>query len=386
MTKEKSDYSPASARSRRNFLIFFLFLLLALGAWGAWWFFVGSRRISSNDAYVTGNLIPVQAQTAGTIRRVFADNTEYVHAGQILATVQGDRSTLALHRAEAVLGRTVRALRQEFSGVRKSQQILQAEEAQLAKLQGDLARYQMARQGDAVSSIQISNTEADIRAAEAQIGATRAQLAAATALVGGTTLQNNPKVRAAVVALEQAYVAWARRDFRAPVSGYVAQRAAYPAMMIHPGERLFTIVPLQDLWVVANIKETDMAHLHPGQAVRLTSYYYGSRVVFHGVVQGLLPGAGSAFAILPPENATGNYIHIVERVPVRISLSARELARRPLRPGLSMQVYIDTAKQHSRSVLQPLTQTPLEGYQTNLYNGELAKAKALAAQIIAQNS
>lgn len=385
MTEENQNYSPAAARRKRNFLIFFLVLLLVAGLWGLWWLLIGSRRISSNDAYVQGNIIPVQAQTAGTIRQVLAENTEYVHAGQLLATVQGDRSYLALRQAEATLGKTVRRLRQSFSEVDKVQQTLQAQGAQLQKLQGDLARYQKAAKGDAVASIQISNTQADIRALQAQMGATKAQLAAAAAVVGGTTLQSNPKVQAAVAHLEQAYIAWARRNLRAPVSGFVAQRAAYPGLMVHSGECLFTVVPLNQLWVVANIKETEMARVRPGQPVRLTSYYYGSGVVYHGVVQGLLPGAGSAFAILPPENATGNYIHIVERVPIRIALPVKELAEHPLRPGLSMLVQIDIAR-HGKGVLQPVTQTPIQGYQTMLYGREMSEAQTLASKIIAQNA
>ncbi|UTV81099.1 efflux RND transporter periplasmic adaptor subunit [Acidithiobacillus sp. YTS05] len=200
-------------------------------------------------------------------------------------------------------------------------------------------------------------------------------------------MQNNPQVRAVVAELERRYIDWARRDLRAPISGFVAQRSAYPGLMIHPGERLFTIVPLDDLWVVANVKETEMDQLRPGQPVRLESYYYGDRVIFHGTVQGLLPGAGSAFAVLPPENATGNYIHIVERVPIRISLRPAELRRHPLRPGLSMiaRIAIDDNKE-AKTVLQPITTTPNRGYHTKIYTGELLQAQQLAQKIIAKNS
>lgn len=375
-----------TATKRRNLLIFTLFLLLLGGVWLLWWIFVGSQRISTNDAYVVGNITPVQAQTTGTIRRVFVQNTERVRAGTVLAAVQGDRARLALQASEAALGRTVRELRREFAAVQEEQQTLAAQRANLQKLLGDLARYRQAEASGAVASIQINNTEQDIGALRAKMGATRAKLQAAQALVGGTTLQNNPQVLAAVAELERRYVDWRRHDIRAPISGFVAQRSAYPGLMIHRGERLFSIVPLDNLWVVANVKETEMARLRPGQTVRLHSYYYGDGVSFHGVVEGLLPGAGSAFATLPPENATGNYIHIVERVPVRISLSTKELEKHPLRPGLSMVADIEIHEPSKHTVLQALTKTPEQGYSTNIYAKELRQGLSLAKRIITRNS
>ncbi|MGK9450858.1 efflux RND transporter periplasmic adaptor subunit [Igneacidithiobacillus siniensis] len=387
MTEVPEDLSQTPIRSRRNYLVFGLILALLLMGWAAWWVLVGSQRIATNDAYVEGNVTPVQAQSAGTIRRVYVENTEYVRAGTILASLQGDRSLLALQASEAALGRTVRQLRQEFAAVQETQAKLRAQQAQLTKLRDDLQRYRGAQASGAVATIQIANTVQDVNALQAEIAATAAKLQAAQALVGGTTLQNNPQVRAVVAELERRYIDWARRDLRAPISGFVAQRSAYPGLMIHPGERLFTIVPLDDLWVVANVKETEMDQLRPGQPVRLESYYYGDRVIFHGTVQGLLPGAGSAFAVLPPENATGNYIHIVERVPIRISLRPAELRRHPLRPGLSMiaRIAIDDNKE-AKTVLQPITTTPNRGYHTKIYTGELLQAQQLAQKIIAKNS
>ncbi|MCE5360293.1 efflux RND transporter periplasmic adaptor subunit [Candidatus Igneacidithiobacillus taiwanensis] len=387
MTEVPVETLQASNRSRRKYLLVGLVLALLLMGWAVWWVLIGSQRICTNDAYVEGNITPVQAQSAGTIRHVYVESTEYVRAGTILASLQGDRSLLALRASEAALGRTVRQLRREFAAVHEIQGKLRAQQAQLGKLRDDLQRYRGAAGSGAVAAIQIANTGQDMAALQAEMAATQAKLQAAQALVGGTTLQNNPQVRAAVAELERRYIDWARRDLRAPVSGFVAQRSAYPGLMVHPGERLFTIVPLDDLWVVANVKETEMAQLRPGQPVRLESYYYGSRVLYHGVVQGLVPGAGSAFAVLPPENATGNYIHIVERVPIRIALLPAELRRHPLRPGLSMiaQIAIHDAK-GAKTVLQPITQTPTRGYRTQIYAGELAQARHLARAIIAKNA
>jgi len=386
MTEVSEETFPSSDPSRRKYLLMGLVLVLLLMGWAAWWVLIGSQRIRTNDAYVEGNITPVQAQTAGTIRRVYVENTEYVRAGTILASLQGDRSLLALQASEAALGRTVRELRQEFAAVRETQGKLDSRRAQLAKLRDDLQRYRGAEGSGAVATIQIANTEQDMVALQAEMAATQAKLQAAQALVGGTTLQNNPQVRAAVAELERRYIDWARRDLRAPVSGFVAQRSAYPGLMVHSGERLFTIVPLDSLWVVANVKETEMAQLRPGQPVRLESYYYGNRVIYHGTVQGLGPGAGSAFAILPPENATGNYIHIVERVPIRIALLPSELQRHPLRPGLSMIAHIDIHQKGPKNVLEPITTTPTRRYESHIYAGELEQARRIAQGIIVRNT
>ncbi|MHB1804901.1 MAG: efflux RND transporter periplasmic adaptor subunit, partial [Acidithiobacillus ferrooxidans] len=220
----------------------------------------------------------------------------------------------------------------------------------------------------------------------AQVAAAQAALKGTQAIIAGTSLQTNPLVRQAAAQFEQADIQWQRRVVRAPVSGYVAERTVYPGLMVHPDQRLFSVVPLNDLWVVANVKETAMRHVHPGQSVHLTSDYYGGDVRYHGEVLGLLPGAGSAFGILPPENATGNYIHIVERVPVRIALSAAELAQYPLRPGLSMVAGIHWTRSQKHSVLKPLTTTPVRGYQTAIYNRELRHARQRAAAVIRDNA
>ena len=385
MASNDSANNPLQ-RSRRNLGILVLVLLLLGGLWLLWWVLVGSQRIESNDAYVTGNIAPVPAQVDGTVRRVFVQNTQYVHAGELLAALQGDRSTLAMQAKAAALGWTVRQLRQEFAQVPVVQHRIQAQQATLHKLQDNLQRYLQAQASGSVAAIQISDTQQDILSVKARIATLQARLRAARALVAKTELANNPQVQAAATAFELSYVQWLRRDIRAPISGYIAQRAVQAGQMVQGGERLFSIVPLQPLWVVANIKETEMAQVRPGDPVTLHSYYYGGSVRYHGRVEGLLPGAGSAFSILPPENATGNYIHIVERVPVRISLPAKELERHPLRPGLSMVVQIQIHGHSGRSVLQPLTRTSAKGYETTLYQQELQQARQAAQRIIVQNA
>ena len=376
---------PIPERRIRHVMIISVLLLIMVLAVAAWWFFHERFYVSTNDAYVTGNIIPVEDQTPGTLNKVLVDNTQFVHAGQIMATMQADQSHLQLMQAEAHLGLEVRYVRKAFATVIQLQQLVASKKATLEKLKGDLARFRASLPSGATSAIRVQDTQKEIQALRAQMLAERAALEGAEAVVTGTTVRSNPLVRQAAAQVARADIQWQRRIIRAPVSGFVAERASYPGIRIHIGQRLFSIVPLDYLWVVANVKETDMHHIRPGQSVELTSYYYGHAVRYRGTVEGLLPGAGSAFSILPPENATGNYIHIVERVPVRIDLSRKDLRAHPLRPGLSMIANIHLSSQR-HSVLQTLTSTPIKGYQTTIYGGELAHARNLVLDIIRRNS
>ncbi len=388
-----STIQPSSApgnslqeKRRRRLLIGVAVILVVAAVIGTlWWLLRGQYWIETNDAYVTGNITPVDSLSAGTIKQVLAENTEFVHAGQVLAILQGTHSQLAMEQAGAHLAATVRQVRQDFARVQTLQQSVQAKMAELQKLKMDLSRYQQSLPSGAVSRIRIENTQNEMTSAAAQVAEAQAMLRGAQAIVAGTTVYNNPLVQQAAAAFEKTDINWQRRLIRAPISGYVAQRSAYPGLKVHNGQPLFSVVPLNDLWVVANIKETAMRHIHPGQAVQLSSYYYGHQVHYHGTVLGLLPGAGSAFSILPPENATGNYIHIVERVPVRIAIPAQELAEHPLRPGLSMIAAVHWKPGHQHSVLQALTVTPKQGYETSIYRTELQHARQRAEAIICQN-
>lgn len=326
-------------------------------------------------------LEPVEAQTAGTAVQVLVRRTERVYAGQVLGRLQGDRAHLAVRAAAADLDRTVREVRARFAKVSALEGQIAAQVSARNEQRQNLRRYQESLRSGAVSLIRVEDTKARIRTLDAGIRATRARLRGAQALVRSTTVITNPLVRAAIARLEVADLAWQRRIIRAPVTGFVAARSLYPGSQVHVGERLFTIVPLTDLWVVANIKETRMARVRPGQPVHLISDYYGGRVRYRGVVLGLLPGAGSAFSILPPDNATGNYIHIVERVPVRIGLMRAPLRAYPLRPGLSMAVDINV-RRVSGSLWVPLTKTPRADDGTAIYARQLRRARRLVTQVL----
>ncbi len=376
----------ARAPGRRGTRARWAMALIGLAVVGLflYWALYARFYAGTDDAYVTGELVPVEAQVTGTAAEIFVRRTQFVRKGERLAVLQADRSRLALDRARAALGREARHVRALFARARALRWHLRALRWDRARLARDLARYRQSVGEGAVSVMRVEDTQLRLRALDAEIGETRAQREGARALVRATTVAGNPLVRAAVARLEAADLAWQRRVIRAPVSGFIGQRAVYPGTQIHGGQRLFTIVPLNNLWVVANIKETQMRDVRPGDRVRLTSAYYGSDVVYHGVVLGLAPGAGSAFSILPPDNATGNYIHIVERVPVRIGLKSAQLAAHPLRPGLSMTVRV-RVRRRGRSSLMPLTTRAGRHGRTRIYRRELRRARVLASRILARS-
>ncbi|MCF7966332.1 MAG: HlyD family efflux transporter periplasmic adaptor subunit [Methylobacter tundripaludum] len=370
-------------RSYRLLLVTAIALLTGLIYLLYWWNF-SSRFVLTNDAYITGNLAPLKAQTSGTVVDVRVDNTQHVQQGDVLVRLDGLQAKVALERAEANLADSVRQIETAFSQADMLRQKLASKEAILNRSLKDLARYRSVAGDGAVSAQQIEDSEFQVRELEADVRQIRAELGGAEALIQNTSPADNPKVLQAVAALKQAYLDNARQQIVAPVSGFVAKRTIQPGEQVRPETPLLAIVPLDYLWVEANFLENELADVQPGQPVEITVDLYGSGMVYHGEVQGLGAGTGSVFGLLPPDNATGNYIHIVERVPVRIGLSAEELKANPLRPGLSAVVRIDTSHP-GRSVLEPLTTTPATAYKTEVYDHQLDGVEVLIQKIIDGN-
>jgi membrane fusion protein (multidrug efflux system) len=349
-----------------------------------YWHFHTRHFVVTNDAYVTGNLASLKAQTSGTIVDVRIDNTQYVHEGDVLMRLDGLDAQVALERARANLAESVRQVEILFSKAEALRQRLAEKEAVLNRNRRDLARYRSVAEDGAVSAQQIEDTQFAVLELEAAVRQIRAELSGAEALVHGAGLADNPKVLQAAAALKQAYLDRVRQEIVAPVSGFVAKRSIQPGEQVRPDTPLLAIVPLDYLWIEANFLESELTYVQPGQPVEITVDLYGSDVVYHGEVLGLGAGTGSVFGLLPPENATGNYIHISERVPVRISLDPEELRAHPLRPGLSAITRIDTSKP-GRSVLEPLTTTPPGTYLTDVYDAQLEGADKLIHKTIEEN-
>lgn len=384
MTDPNSSLQALHRRRTRRLLLITFFFTFAGIAYLSWWWLHGRFWISTNDAYVTGNLVAIKAQTRGTVAEIRVEDTQYVRQGELLVRLNGLQAQLALERAEANLAESVRHVQNLFSQVDSMRQGIAAQQADMTRIRHDLARYRSVLAEGAVSAQEVQNAEDQLRILNAKLHMSQAQLRGAETSVQGTTVMNNPRVIQAANALKQAYLDYVRRDIRAPVSGFIAKRSINPGDQVQAGTPLLAIVPLNYLWVEANIKETEMGQVQPGQAADLSVDFYGSAITYHGRVLGLNAGTGSVFGLLPPENATGNYIHIVERVPVRIGLLPQELAAHPLRPGLSVLARIHI-KQPGGSILQPLTQTPQSLYQTPVYINQLSGVKNIIDRIIRDN-
>ncbi len=359
-----------------------VFLLLLL-AYSAWWALKGRYHETTDDAYVAGNVVQITPQMAGTVVAIYANDTDFVQAGAPLVRLDGEDARVAREQAEAELARTVREVQVLFANASTFAAQLVQREADVAKARDDLARRQGLAGTGAVSKEEIEHAAAGLKAAEAALVAVREQLNGTRAMTAGTTVDRHPNVTKAAAKLKEAYLAEARTMIPAPVSGYVAKRAVQAGQRVAQGAPLMAVVPLDHLWVDANFKEVQLSRMRIGQPVVLSADIYGSEVEYHGTVQGLGAGTGAAFALLPAQNATGNWIKVVQRVPVRIALDPEVLAAHPLRVGLSMSVSVDTHDQTGQPVVEAAVSEPVA--QTQVYAAHLKDADRVIQSIIGAN-
>lgn len=383
---DRSQFLPdrLHAGRTRRLLLVALAAAMAGAAYGWHWWAHDRFQVRTDNAYVAGNLISVKAQATGIIAQVLAEETQFVKKGDLLFHLQEHLAKAALGKARGELGQTVRRIAALYATRRQLGQKLTAREARLALVRHDVVRYRQAAPAGAVSRQILENALDQMQALEAEVQETRAELETIKAHVDGTTVMAHPAVELAAHQFIEAYLEYVRQQIRAPVSGYVANRRAQVDDRVHPGDTLMTIVPLDHLWVEANLRETELRDVRPGQPATVTVDLYGDHQTYRGVVEGLVPGTGSAFALLPPDNATGNFIHIVERVPVRIALSQEELEHHPLRPGLSTVTSIDVS-QAGQSVWTSMATASGQEYGTDIYAEEFEAAQAMAEGIIETN-
>jgi membrane fusion protein (multidrug efflux system) len=334
--------SPGNGNRRRILLTITGVLLLLGGGWTALEMLVLSKREKTDDAYVTGNQIRVSSQIAGTVVEVFARNTSRVEAGQKLLRLDDADARQALERAAANLAQTVRQVRQQMAQSVQFDAQIAARELELQQAEQDLQQREPLLAEQAVAGEEVRHARTAVALASAALRQTRQQAAAARALVDHVPLEQNPAVLVAIAAYKDAWLHTQRSTIVAPAGGFIAQRSVQLGQRIAPGEPLMSIIPLQDVWLEANFKEKQLRNLRIGQPARIVSDVYGRDVVFHGRVIGLSAGTGAAFSLLPPQNASGNWIKITQRVPVKIALDPQELAAHPLRIGLSTTTSIDT--------------------------------------------
>ena len=340
-----------SARTRWLAGVIGAFVLAGAG-YGAYWGLALRNRQSTDDAYVSGNVVQITPQVPGTVIGIAADDTQFVHAGQTLVELDPADARIALEQADAKLAKTVRDVRGLFATTAQLKAAVDVRATEVARATEDLSRRERLAASGAVSGEELQHARAAFASARAAQAAAQQELAANQARIDNTTVANHPDVLAASSAVHDAYLDLARTKLPAPVSGYVAKRAVQLGQRVAPGTPLMAIVPLDQVWVDANFKEPQLASMRVGQPATLTADLYGSKVTYHGTVAGFGAGTGSAFALLPAQNATGNWIKIVQRVPVRIALDHRELAEHPLQVGLSMEVDVDTKQRDGERLPQ----------------------------------
>jgi membrane fusion protein (multidrug efflux system) len=372
---------PASGRRKLLLSLVALIIIAAAVAYGFYYFLVAQFHEETDDAYVNGNIVQITPQVTGTVVAVNADDTQTVKVGDPLIRLDGADAQVALEQAEAGLAQAVRQVRTLYANTGAYQATVAERESDLAKARSDLTRRLAIARTGAVSTEEISHARDAVSGAQAALNAAKQQFASNRALTDNLTVSDHPNVKLAAAKVRDAYLNYARNTLPAPVSGFVAKRSAQVGQRVSPGTPLMAIVPLTDVWVDANFKESQLRQVRIGQPVELTADVYGSGVVYHGHVQGFSAGTGSAFSLLPAQNATGNWIKVVQRLPVRIALDPNELKDHPLRIGLSMNVDVTTHDQNG-GLLSGAKNTV---YQTDVFAQYGAQADAEIAKIIADN-
>ncbi|HXD36600.1 MAG TPA: efflux RND transporter periplasmic adaptor subunit [Rhodanobacter sp.] len=393
MSATESDKSPQAddsgmaatdPRKRRRVLLIVggLFVLAAV-AWFLLWLLVFSKRVKTDNAYVGGNQVAISAQVPGTVVAILADDTQRVEAGQVLVKLDSTDADIRLQQARSALAQAVRGVRQQTSSASGADAQLAASRIDLKKVEADLQRHLPLLAAHAESPEIVQHLRDGVEQARAAVTAAQAQADAAHAAIQGTDVAKNPAVMQARANFRAAWVAAQRNAIYAPVSGYVAQRSVQLGNSVQPGQQLMTVVPLHDLWIEANFKESQLRHIRIGQPATIESDTYGDDAEFHGKVVGLGAGTGSVFSLLPAQNATGNWIKVVQRVPVRISLDNNELDKHPLRIGLSTTVKVDITNDDGRVLAAAPANQPVA--QTTVYEQMASKADAEAEQVIRAN-
>jgi len=386
-TNQTSDNTPDTSNPRkRKIMLLVLALIVILGGIGvfAWHELYGRWNESTDDAYVNGNVVEITPLVTGTVVSIGADDGDLVHEGQVLINFDPNDAQVGLQSAQANLARTVRQVRGLYSNVDGMKAQVAAQKAEVQKAQDNFNRRKNLAASGAISQEELSHARDDLTSAQNALANAQQQLNTTNALVDDTVVSSHPDVQSAAAQLRQAYLTNARSTLIAPVTGYVAKRTVQLGQRVQPGTALMAVIPLNQLWIDANFKETQLRDMRIGQPVDIEADLYGSDVKYSGTIDSLGAGTGSAFALLPAQNATGNWIKIVQRVPVRIHINAEELVQHPLRVGLSTLVNVNLHDQSGPVLAQQPPQKA--SFSTNVYDRQLGEADAMIARLIHDNS
>jgi membrane fusion protein, multidrug efflux system len=383
-----ANISPATSNppngKRRRILLLIALIFIIIGAlWGAYWILVLSKRERTDDAYVNGNRVIISAQVSGTVIAVLADDTQLVKAGQVLVKLDPIDAQTALSRTASVLAQTVRQVRQQKATADQYSSAIESRKLELARAETDLAKREPLLADHAISAEEVRHAQESVQLARAALAQAVQQSVSAHALIEGTLVEENPAVLEAKDAYRDAWIAAQRNAVIAPVSGYVAERSVQLGQHIQAGQALMTVIPLNTLWVDANFKEVQLRNLRIGQKAIVRSDLYGGSYLFHAHVEGMAAGTGAAFSLLPAQNASGNWIKVVQRVPVRIQIDDNDLVKSPLRVGLSATVTVDTTSRDGPVLAADVSDRSVG--DTQVYTQDLEKANAEADAVVRRN-
>ncbi|MHB1272374.1 MAG: HlyD family efflux transporter periplasmic adaptor subunit [Rhodanobacter sp.] len=377
---------PQPKKNPRGMLLRMLGVVVLLGlvGWALWYFLDGRWYEGTDDAYVNGNVVQITPQIAGTVVSIGADDGDWVRAGEVLVRFDPSDADVTLAEARANLANTVRKVRGLYSNVTGARADVAARKVAVDKARADYQRRRDLARSGAISAEELAHAHDALTTAESGLTAVEQQYQTSKVLVDDTVVASHPDVQIAAARLRAALLADSRTTLVAPVDGYVAERTVQLGQRVLPGAPLMAVVPLHGVWIDANFKETQLTNMRIGQPVQITSDVYGSAVTYKGRVQSLGVGTGSAFSLLPAQNATGNWIKIVQRIPVRVVFTdPRQLDQHPLRLGMSLAVDVNL---HDRSGPTLATQSPTRpAFSTAIYRQQLDKADAEIAQIIHAN-
>jgi len=376
---------PANKRSRAKALLLAGgTVAIAAVSYAVWVLGYAQYRESTDDAYVQANLVYVNAQVGGTVTALGADDNQPVKAGQTLVSLDHADAAVALADAGAQLGLAVRQVREQQDAVDEGLAVVAQRRTDLQRATEDLARRTQLAGTDSIAAEDLQHAKQAVAAAQDALTVSEKTLAKTRAPVAGISLRQNPSVLRARAAFVQASLATQRNDVQAPMDGVVARRSVQVGQHVAPGAALLAVVPLQGAWIDANFKEPQLRHIQVGQAATVSTDLYGGHVEYHGIVASIAAGSGGAFSLLPPQNATGNWIKVVQRVPVRIALDPKELAAHPLRVGLSTDVTIDTRQRSDEQ--KPAMALPGANFSTPVFDAQLKTAEARADALVAQEA
>ncbi|WP_068471339.1 HlyD family efflux transporter periplasmic adaptor subunit [Candidatus Protochlamydia phocaeensis] len=372
-------------KTKRNGIllkVFLVLILLSILTFLYWYFFIRFHE-TTNDAYVNGNNVNLMAPQNGITVSIYADNTDFVKQGQLLVELDTTTYQLAFDKAQVDLALAARQVRQLWEDTKQRDADVLLREAELKRAHQDFENRNALRNTQAISKEDLTHAQADLEVARAALHSAQHQQESAQASLGSTPIEEHPLIRNAEIALREAYVNLQRCEILAPVSGYVAQRNVQVGEWVTPTRALLSIIPLDEIWIDANFKETELSDIRIDQPVSIVSDLYGSDVVYHGKVVGMQAGTGSVFSLIPPQNATGNWIKIVQRVPVRISLDKQELQQHPLVLGLSVHVNVDTSDQSGLQLAEKPLYSPR--FITPVFDITMQPVDQLIQSIIQQN-